>query len=229
MSVENRYYVYIHRKEDTNDVFYVGKGSGERAKQTTSRSRWWTAVKDKHGFTVEIIEKGLSEFDAFNLEIETIKFYRECGYNLVNLTNGGEGSSGYSPSAETRAKLSAAHKGRVFSDDWRGKLSVARKGWVPSEDTREKLRLGSTGKKHSKETIEKRAIKLRKPVRCSNGMIFDSLSDVLTWLKCTGRVSETRKCATGVSMCCSGHRHFSYGFSWSYIELDEVIKEEEDV
>lgn len=90
----NDYYVYIHRRNDTNEVFYIGKGRRYRACVSCNRNKWWLAIVKKHGFTIEYVEKGLSEDDAYDLEVETIKFYRECGHKICNLTDGGEGGSG---------------------------------------------------------------------------------------------------------------------------------------
>lgn len=92
--MHNDYYVYLHRRGDNNEVFYIGKGRGYRAKTRWGRNRWWTAIVTKHGFTVEFVEKGMTEDDAHTLEIETIKFYRECNHPICNLCEGGEGTSG---------------------------------------------------------------------------------------------------------------------------------------
>lgn len=43
-------------------------------------------------------------------------------------------------SDETRAKISAAHRGVVFSDQHRANISAARKGIKPSDETRAKMR-----------------------------------------------------------------------------------------
>jgi hypothetical protein len=91
--MNNVYYVYIHRRGDNNEVFYVGKGKGNRIKQRDGRNIYWKNIVNKHGYTYEIVEKELSEDSAFDLEIELIKFYRESGHKLVNLRNGGEGGS----------------------------------------------------------------------------------------------------------------------------------------
>jgi hypothetical protein len=89
---KNRFYVYLHRREDNNEIFYVGKGCDNRAKSTRGRSKWWTSIYKKYGRLVEYVEVGLSNDDAIDLEKETIKFYRECGYELCNMTSGGEGA-----------------------------------------------------------------------------------------------------------------------------------------
>lgn len=90
----NRFYVYLHRRGDNNEVFYIGKGTGNRANVVWGRNPWWKRIYEKCGRVVEYIEKGLSEQDAYDLETETIKFYKECGYTLCNLTDGGEGVPG---------------------------------------------------------------------------------------------------------------------------------------
>lgn len=129
-----KFYVYVHRRKDTNAVFYVGKGCGKRAWKKTTRSDWWKRIEAKYGRTVEIVLTDMSEDDAFKLENELIDFYgRE---NLCNLTDGGMG--GVSPNAETREKMSIAGKGRKRS-----------------KETREKMRLASTGRKHTEETKQK--------------------------------------------------------------------------
>lgn len=103
----NDYYVYIHRRNDTNDVFYVGKGRGYRAKSKEGRNVWWKAVANKHGFKVEYVEKSMSEESAYDLEAEVVKFYLECGYKLCNLAPGGKGGAGGMPkSEETRKRMS---------------------------------------------------------------------------------------------------------------------------
>lgn len=38
--MERKFYVYVWIREDNNSVFYVGKGNGKRARNT-SMSRYW--------------------------------------------------------------------------------------------------------------------------------------------------------------------------------------------
>lgn len=92
----NDYYVYLHRRGDNNEVFYIGKGRKYRSTTKANRNQWWLSIVTKCGFTVEYVETGLSEESAYDLEIETIKFYRENNHTLCNLTDGGEGGTGCS-------------------------------------------------------------------------------------------------------------------------------------
>lgn len=107
MSEKMDYYVYVHRRKADNEVFYVGKGRGRRAASIHGRSEWWKRVVAKHGgFITEYVEIGMSEDCAFDLEVETIKFYRDNGHPLCNLTDGGEGVRGYAITEEDRERSS---------------------------------------------------------------------------------------------------------------------------
>jgi hypothetical protein len=66
-------------------------------------------------------------------------------------------------SAEYRAKLSAAGKGRKFTPEWRAKISAAHKGLKPSAETRAKIsaRQIATGKRPPDATGRKRSKQTR--------------------------------------------------------------------
>lgn len=162
------YYTYVHRRLDTGDVFYVGKGGGNpnRAWDRWNRSDHWKRVVAKHGYSVEVVADGLTEENATRQEKRLIKLYsREL---LINKTDGGEGCSGRSCSDETRAKIGSSNakvprtqewkdkiaatlRGRKASAETRAKLSAVRMGRVVSEETRAKIRASNLGKKRSAE------------------------------------------------------------------------------
>lgn len=128
---EATYFIYLHTRNDTGAVFYVGKGTKtakkqyERAYITKKRSRYWQAIAHKAGYEVTLYAEFYAEQDAFDMERALIaEFRRACdGGTLCNLTLGGEGHVGLSASPETRAKLSASVSGeRHFN--WGKKLSA---------------------------------------------------------------------------------------------------------
>lgn len=106
---DNGHYIYIHVKQDSGEVFYVGKGKNNRAYHKGGRSKWWQYTIAKYGYDIFILENNLSEPEAFRLEKEYIQRIgrRDLGLGpLVNLTDGGEGASGTIVSKETRKKVS---------------------------------------------------------------------------------------------------------------------------
>jgi hypothetical protein len=150
------YYVYQHRKADTNDIFYVGKGKGTRAFNATKRSSYWKNVVNKHGFNVEFIATNIDEEFAFLIEKEAIDVYKKRNICLVNLTDGGEGASGLIHSNEHKEKLKGNRfgastwginfKGKFHSDKQKAKWSEIRKGVtsprkgaVLSDETKSKI------------------------------------------------------------------------------------------
>lgn len=143
MNKENVYYVYVHRRESDNLIFYVGKGKKRRAFSLHDRNKHWHNTKNKHGFIVEIIAKSLTETEAFQKEIETISECKRLGYPLCNMTAGGEGSSGYKQSAEQIAKRVAKNTGQKRT---MSQIESARKSFIGHRltlETKEKLRLAN--------------------------------------------------------------------------------------
>ena len=131
-----KFYVYVHKRKTDGSIFYVGKGCGKRAWKKVCRSDWWKRIEAKHGRTVEIIKRDLTEDEAFSFEAEMVaKIGRET---LCNLTDGGEG--GKCPSEETRRKMSAAQKGRIVSQETREKKRIAATGRTHSEEARAKIK-----------------------------------------------------------------------------------------
>ena len=92
-------------------------------------------------FIAEVIGQG--DWDSLKqMEIAAILEHRQAGFVLYNMTNGGDGSLGLPRTAETKAKISAALKGRVmyFSDEHKKRISEAQKGKVIPEDVKQKMR-----------------------------------------------------------------------------------------
>ena len=139
------FYVYEHWRPDRDEPFYVGKGKGGRANIMARRNLHHKAIQQKlHrlGMAVEvrIIFSGLSEQEAFNLEIQRIATWRDAGIDLANKSNGGEGQS-----HKEGAKI---------------KVSLARKGIPLSEEHKKKLSLAKIGKKQKLEHVLLRSKKL---------------------------------------------------------------------
>jgi hypothetical protein len=104
--------VYLHIRNDIDEVFYVGIGSIKRAFSKFGRNSWWKRITNKISYTTMIYESGLNEKKAKEIEISLIKKFREKGLNLCNLTDGGDGTLGVIVSKETRKKSSERFSGK---------------------------------------------------------------------------------------------------------------------
>ena len=108
------YYTYSHSTPD-GVVFYIGKGHDGRAYSFSDRGWQWRERGAKaKGILIKIVAEWGTEQEAFIHEKKLIKHYKELGLNLVNLTDGGAGPTGYMLTDVTRQKLSKANKGRIF-------------------------------------------------------------------------------------------------------------------
>ena len=171
--MENKFYVYFHINPLKNEVFYVGKGFGNRAYRKYGRNKYWKNTFNKYGFIVDIIENGLTEQEAISKEIfyiEKIGRKIKDEGTLVNITIGGEVVSGMKHIEDTRNKISESKKATI---PWNKGLIGYGKGRKVSDETREKMRnwkrntenYKGFNKKHTQETIDKiRAKKLGKKV-----------------------------------------------------------------
>lgn len=55
------FYIYAHYTLDTNEIFYIGKGKGNRLGHKRGRSNLWKNIVNKHGYSKKIlwVDKGL--------------------------------------------------------------------------------------------------------------------------------------------------------------------------
>lgn len=112
-----KFYVYEHWRLDRDECFYVGKGMKNRAYKMRDRNAHHRAIMAKlsregSGMEVRMVATGLTEDEAFALEVKRIAFWREAGADLANQTHGGEGVSGFP--AYNRKKVICVATGEEF-------------------------------------------------------------------------------------------------------------------
>lgn len=183
-----KYYVYIWFLEDTKEVFYVGKGSGNRVTSMKDRNPHFRHIRRKCKCGYEIVRYFDNEEDAYAFELELGKEYKEkgqawCCYVLgktdkfisneikkkisETLKGNTPWNKGKTMPAELRDRLSRIKIGTRQSDETKKRRSVALKGHPVSTRTRQKIaasKMGSNnpmyGKKQSEETMKKRIAKM---------------------------------------------------------------------
>jgi len=172
------FYIYQHRKADTNEIFYVGKGKNTRLNQSKGRNEYWHRVVAKHGFIAEHIAQNLDEELAFLAEMEAIDVYRRRGIKLVNATDGGEGASGYKHTEEHKASLKGNKNG---ASSW-GMTFKGKKHTKESCEQMSYARIGNKnklGKKVSEESKQKMsAAKLGKPIVAKRILSLDKVLEI---------------------------------------------------
>jgi hypothetical protein len=68
----NKYYVYGHYFKDTDELFYIGKGSGARSTKNDRSANWKHAVADREWY-VKILHDNLTNSEALDLEQNLIQ------------------------------------------------------------------------------------------------------------------------------------------------------------
>lgn len=121
ITTDLRYYVYEWFVVETNEIFYVGKGTKNRYKTRKRENKFFMNFLNSHNCESRILFDGLSETDAYQKEIETISNYKRLGYRLTNQTIGGDnpptfyGEDSPTKRPDVRLKISIAQR-KYWSD-----------------------------------------------------------------------------------------------------------------
>ncbi len=214
------FYTYAHYTPEGR-LFYIGKGQGNRAHKQYSRNKYWHQIVQKHGSPkVQILANWDTEDEAINHEILLISCFRDLGYKLCNMTDGGEGTSGTTLSDEHKAKISLKLKGSI--------------GKKPSEATLQKLRLSHLGQKawnkglkgavkQTPQTIAKRVEKLLGHKFNNVYRYIGTNKSTLETIICVGDQEMIKNgfCPTHVRKCANGERKTHKNYTW----VKELIKD----
>ena len=107
--------VYRHKRNDTNDTFYIGIGkTDKRSYSHRNRNKYWYNIVNKVGYTIEIVKTDISWDDACDIENLLIMSYgrKDLGLGLlVNMTDGGDGFIGGRHSEEFKEKMKTSNNG----------------------------------------------------------------------------------------------------------------------
>jgi hypothetical protein len=143
------------------DIRYIGKSTkglkrprehGKKGRSNAKCKNWLSCLaKCNLQYGIKILEYCATIEELNYAEKNWIKKGREYGWNLTNLTDGGEGAPGCVKSAATRQKLSKAATERQADPEIRERIRQRLLGHKVSDETKEKIRWSLTGRKLSKD------------------------------------------------------------------------------
>ena len=113
------HYTYVHISKESGKIFYVGKGSGNRAYFSSCRSKEWKKIAES-GHSVEIMCFWETNEEALEHEKLLISCGKKLNWPLVNKTAGGQGVVGLKAflgkkhSDETKLKISQIKTGMKY-------------------------------------------------------------------------------------------------------------------
>jgi hypothetical protein len=145
------YYTYAYLRKGDRTPYYIGKGHGKRAYDSTHNVK---VPDDKD--RIIFLKQNLTEEEAFNHEKYMIAVLgrKDLGTGILrNMTDGGEGRSGSIHSPETIEKIRQANVN--IPEERRRKMSEKAKGRTHTEETKQKIRDKAKCRTHTPETIEK--------------------------------------------------------------------------
>lgn len=164
-------YIYTLSCPITHKVRYVGKTvkpltrlnqhliDAKNNKINCHKDNWLRKlIKDNLLPEFHIIDE-IESSDWKWLEEYWILQFKVWGFDLTNMTNGGDGNNNQFRSLESKLKTSLTLKGKNRPQETKDKISLAHKGKIISDKTKEKLRQHNLGKIASEESkILKRKI-----------------------------------------------------------------------
>lgn len=85
------HYVYLHKDPVTKQIFYVGKGMGDRGYSTQGRNKDWNCkrseILEKHGIDREVEVVFVHSDESKVFEVEAMEIYKATlmGHQLTNI------------------------------------------------------------------------------------------------------------------------------------------------
>jgi hypothetical protein len=237
------FYVYVHSCADTGREFYVGKGKGKRAWDRTKsewRSKHWINTAAKHGVVVDVLQDKMEEDAALLLEMWVIAKIKASGGHLVNMTDGGDGTSGRVVGTKMRDYMSEVQGKKIHCSNGMTFNSHNRAArWLSEHLGRSisgpALGKAASGKSHMaygfawwrgcdqpknlQEQLDKIRYSKGRPISTSCGLRFRTIGDALKFLHQNGRPKAQ---LANIWACAKGRGNAAYGYVWAYDDAERT-------
>ena len=114
------FYVYEWYNVNTEEIFYVGKGCGNRYKQVSKRNQLFKTYYENNECAVRIIKNFELEQDAFDYEKQRIGELKNINQCSCNIDEGGNGGVNFVWTPEMREYKSVYNP--MKSEEQRGRM-----------------------------------------------------------------------------------------------------------
>lgn len=154
-------------RNKVNGKWYIGKTvqslhdrklTHERDTRNGSKLAFHRAIR-KYGadsFEWSVLAEEENEDDLFETEQAVIKMKRAKAPNGYNLTDGGEGKTGWKMPDEVKQKIGSGNRGKERSPELRKRLSEAVRGFRHTEEAKRKIGEASSKRKRRRLTEEEK-------------------------------------------------------------------------
>ena len=206
-------YIYALIDPITQHVRYVGKTKYPNRRYNahindSNKSHKTNWIKSLGSLKPEfLILDVCDELSWVQLEQYWISQFKTWGFNLTNMTEGGEGNTYVSLPESHRKNISKGLKGRIVTPETRRKIAESNRGKPKSKEHVLNLSLTHKGK----APVTKNRFK-RKIGQYLNGdliKIWDSVRNAANSLN----VHES-----SISHCCAGRKKSIKGYVWKYLD-----------
>ena len=165
----------IYKITNPNGKVYIGQSVDVKTRWLYHKKycKWKTKLSNsinKYGASnhlFEILEE-CSRDVLDEREVFWIDYFNCCTNNGLNCKSGGKSGKGHSPSLETREKLRAIGKVRVFTEEHRKNISIANKGRIIPDEVRKKISQKLKGVPNGRKGIFKHSPESNEKNRLSN-------------------------------------------------------------
>lgn len=149
------FYVYGWYDIDTEEIFYIGKGSGNRYKNISQRNELFKEYIKNHNTEVKILKDSLTEEEAFYYEKKLYEEYKEKNQCFCNLATPGKGGCHF-----------------VWTDEFKEYWSQNN----PMKRDEQRERMKNENPMFDKEIAKKNGAAHKNPIKIGD-KIFDGLID----------------------------------------------------
>ncbi len=240
------YYIYVWYIKDTKEVFYVGRGHGDRFKTLKKRSKYFYKYYDNYECESAIIMGNLTYDESIEAEIEIIEYFKVIGMAKANIHNGGKfGGDVVSnmPKKDKEAfieKMTEINRNRCGTEEFRSHISectrkryedpnerikhsaIIRKTWSNEKLRAEQAERTRKYASEHPEMVKARSEKMQKPcVLEFNGEMkkFDSYKELKNYLKERYDFQITRRKEQEML-----HHKIPYETTWAKYKMFEGLK-----